>query len=860
MVNAGFKIVVASFYLVVWGQLLYKAVETAFTIRLIAIEEYGRVIHEFDPYFNYRATEYLYEHGWKKFSQWFDYKVWYPLGRPVGTTIYPGMQVTSVFIKNYILKDWSVNDICVFVPAWFGVLATIATALLCYECSVGTTNTAPTASGETKSNARGQEFGSFLSRIPIVNVVYGKLIVPLTGLFLRALVAVTGSNWGLKPHAQSSNMASPALECALFTAGIMAIVPAHIMRSIGGGYDNESIAMTAMSTTFYCWVRSLRGNDRPNYLWSVLSGFAYFYMAAAWGGYVFVLNLIGVHASLLVLIGRYTTKLHRAYSLFFVIGTTLAIQVPVVGWTPLRSLEQLGPLATFFAFQLIEACEIIRRKKKLNKVQAWKLRVMVFAGVGLVVLAIGYVLGQTGYFGPISSRVRGLFVKHTKTGNPLVDSVAEHQPSSPEAYFRYLHNACYVAPVGFFMVALFFFHDASSFLLVYGVAAYFFASKMNRLILLTGPIASVLGGLALGRFWGWFIGAIMEDRPSFLAILKFGQELEKDEETPSKEENPKANATKNKGKNGVNKERGEIAPVVTAVTATRVDSIFVRIIRIVGCAWLIWKSKPYFEDFHTECHHMAKGMSHPSIITKGQTHDGRIVTVDDYREAYWWLRDNTPEDSRIMAWWDYGYQITGIANRTTIADGNTWNHEHIALLGKALTSSEKEGHRIARHLADYVLLWTGGGGDDVAKSPHMARIANSVYRDICPGDPTCSTFGMTNQGPTLKMRESLLFKLSTHGQQQDMGADRNRFRQVYTSKHGKVIIFKVMSVSKESKAWVTNRDNMLCDAEGSWYCPGQYPPALQKILKEKKDFAQLEDFNRGTKDEDYQKQYMENLK
>jgi len=27
-------------------------------------------------------------------------------------------------------------------------------------------------------------------------------------------------------------------------------------------------------------------------------------------------------------------------------------------------------------------------------------------------------------------------------------------------------------------------------------------------------------------------------------------------------------------------------------------------------------------------------------------------------------RKNTPEDARVMAWWDYGYQITGIANRT----------------------------------------------------------------------------------------------------------------------------------------------------------------------------------------------------
>jgi dolichyl-diphosphooligosaccharide---protein glycosyltransferase len=87
-----------------------------------------------------------------------------------------------------------------------------------------------------------------------------------------------------------------------------------------------------------------------------------------------------------------------------------------------------------------------------------------------------------------------------------------------------------------------------------------------------------------------------------------------------------------------------------------------------------------------------------------------------------------------------GYQITGIGNRTTIADGNTWNHEHIALLGRILTSPEKESHRIARHLADYVLVWTGGGGDDVAKSPHLRRIANSVYRGLCR-EPTCSEFG-----------------------------------------------------------------------------------------------------------------------
>ena len=33
-----------------------------------------------------------------------------------------------------------------------------------------------------------------------------------------------------------------------------------------------------------------------------------------------------------------------------------------------------------------------------------------------------------------------------------------------------------------------------------------------------------------------------------------------------------------------------------------------------------------------------------------------------------------------MSWWDYGYQIAGMANRTTLVDNNTWNNSHIAMV------------------------------------------------------------------------------------------------------------------------------------------------------------------------------------
>jgi dolichyl-diphosphooligosaccharide--protein glycosyltransferase len=136
-----------------------------------------------------------------------------------------------------------------------------------------------------------------------------------------------------------------------------------------------------------------------------------------------------------------------------------------------------------------------------------------------------------------------------------------------------------------------------------------------------------------------------------------------------------------------------------------------------------------------------------------------------------------------MAWWDYGYQITGIGERTTIADGNTWNHEHIATLGRCLVSPEEEAHSIVRHLADYVLVWVGGGGDDLAKSPHMARISNSVYSDICPGDPTCRQFGFIDRDRTPKpmMAASLLYKLHSHNQRPGVKVNPDLFEEVYVN-------------------------------------------------------------------------------
>ncbi len=206
-----------------------------------------------------------------------------------------------------------------------------------------------------------------------------------------------------------------------------------------------------MTMTFFLWCRAHRGPS--SWPIAVPAGLAYVYMVAAWGGYTFVINMVGLHAAVLILIGRFNKSVYLCYTLFFIVGTAGAIQVPCVAWTPLKSLEQIGPLFVFCLYQIFGLVDLLAAQRKVKKgsPEYVALRNNVVMGAGAAVSLVLAVLFQRGHFGPISMRVRGLFLKHTRTGNPLVDSVAEHQPTTNDAYWRNLHYACVIGPVGFAM-------------------------------------------------------------------------------------------------------------------------------------------------------------------------------------------------------------------------------------------------------------------------------------------------------------------------------------------------------------------------------------------------------------------------
>jgi len=116
--------------------ILTVAAILAFSVRLFSVLRYEVMIHEFDPYFNYRTTKYLAEEGFYKFHNWFDDRAWYPLGRIIGGTIYPGLMVTStVFyhLLNFFHISIEVRNVCVFLAPFFSSLTSFVTYKLTSE-------------------------------------------------------------------------------------------------------------------------------------------------------------------------------------------------------------------------------------------------------------------------------------------------------------------------------------------------------------------------------------------------------------------------------------------------------------------------------------------------------------------------------------------------------------------------------------------------------------------------------------------------------------------------------------------------------------------------------------------------------
>ena len=148
----------------------------------------------------------------------------------------------------------------------------------------------------------------------------------------------------------------------------------------------------------------------------------------------------------------------------------------------------------------------------------------------------------------------------------------------------------------------------------------------------------------------------------------------------------------------------------------------------------------------------------PTILNGGTVY---LVSTNDWLESMEWIKNNTPKDAVIASWWDYGYWISTLGERATIADNSTLSTGVIERLAKMFLSSPEEGWKILRYIqADYVVVFVSGqrlavdnedqslyvlqGGGDESKKQWFVRIADKSMAQYLESDGLSGTDSFWN--------------------------------------------------------------------------------------------------------------------
>lgn len=277
---------------------------------------------------------------------------------------------------------------------------------------------------------------------------------------------------------------------------------------------------------------------------------------------------------------------------------------------------------------------------------------------------------------------------------PIIASVSEHQPTAWPSFFMDLHLLIFLFPAG---VVLCFrsLRDEHIFVIIYAVMASYFAGVMVRLMLTLTPVVCVAAAIALSSLLDTYLdpsepGTAQPNEPSTQAATTnvsngASHDTTSTAATSTAAASKKAKKNKEKEKESSAVPGGALAEFVSGVASSAaaavqasgesaskssigifgLDTRFTVLLNTLGlllffvvhCTWVT-----------------SNAYSSPSVVLASANPDGSQRIIDDFREAYYWLRQNTAEDAVVMSWWDYGYQIAGMADRPTLVDNNTWNN------------------------------------------------------------------------------------------------------------------------------------------------------------------------------------------
>ena len=581
--------------------------------------DYGYELMEFDPFFNFRATEYIVENGLVEYFEWHDTKSWYlssdyaesmgiedPLpGRDVSATSQVMLHATAAITYQIFGGNSSLYDFTILFPAVIGSLTVI--------------------------------------------VIFG-----LVRLF-------AGTTAGL------------------FASLLFAVSLPIILRGTIGWFKSEPLGIFYALLGFYFFFSGIRSeNKKIAFSKIILGGIIMTFSMASWGGIQFLIIPLG----LFILALPFVRKDHKflLWSIPLFVGTFLLSAIMFERPGPNFVFGLGGALLIIPTIFLVVCIFIQKISKDEYKIRNGLILLFSILIIGAFLVTISEELD----FLPLPSfRYLNALNPFLTTLDPLTDSVAEHATTSLKLSFLFHSILLIFSALGaWFLLSkkiphsiIFERNDMRVFVLIMGIVGVYVSSAFIRLEVFASISLIFLTSIGL----------------SILIKEIF-----------------KINLSKKKN---------------YSLKITSVLILFILFtIPLVYPTSTNWVTSLDFP---------------PTILTGGTSHP----PSNDWLETLEWIKTNTPEDSVIGSWWDYGYWIQTLADRTTLIDNATLNGKTIQKFAAMYLSTPDEGYVLLKQFGiDYLVVFVAGeklqvesnlgdslyvlnGGGDELKKPWFMRIA-----------------------------------------------------------------------------------------------------------------------------------------
>ncbi|UCC33560.1 MAG: hypothetical protein JSW53_00705, partial [Candidatus Bathyarchaeota archaeon] len=460
----------------------------------------------------------------------------------------------------------------------------------------------------------------------------------------------------------------------ILSALFLALSSAHISRTSLGFFDDETVGICGLLLFIFFFLRSIE-SERPlknSLVYAVAAGLSLGWLFSSWGAARYPAAVAAVFVLVLLLLRRYSSRLFFSYSIVFGIALFIAVNVPKLGFDFLTRTEVLPVTGMFLVLAIYEVT------RHINTLRNKALFVFAFSslcvGVFLVLSSYGYVL-------PMGAKFWYALNPLQRFENPLTQSVQEHRPAAWGSFYYDFGVGAFFVPVGLYF-ALRNPTNRNLFLTIFGLTAIYFAGSMVRLTLLLAPAISLLWALAIVRLTRPFI-TVMRATP-VISRRRTGFE---------------------------------------AHVGKEFSGVFLIMMFLLLAFTFVLPTQRVFAHAYS-----------PTTIAAGSMPIKPVEPVNAWFDALEWIR--TTESVQIVAsWWDYGYWITNLGNKTSLADNGTWNTTQIAQVGRMFMSNETEAVEIlqkyqATHVLAFVVCDENGndvGWGDEGKWMWMARIADSVF-------------------------------------------------------------------------------------------------------------------------------------